>query len=91
MIVRSALLVLLCWVLSHLSTVKVICQLSSCDWWRKTSCVRLCIISGTSRHLSKNTDILLASWIASSHERMKVFGGIRTHRGEGQMTLSQVL
>jgi hypothetical protein len=38
-------------------------------WWRKISGALLCIISGTEGHLNITTDVPLASWIASSHER----------------------
>ena len=37
-------------------------------WWRKTL-GSLYIISGTSGHLSRTTDILLAIWTTSSYER----------------------
>jgi hypothetical protein len=40
-------------------------------WWRKTSGGLLYIISGRNRHLSKTTDVLLASWITSLYERIQ--------------------
>ena len=41
-------------------------------WCRKTSCASLCIISGTSGHLSRPTDVSYASTsIASLHKRIQ--------------------
>jgi hypothetical protein len=40
-------------------------------WCRKISGALPCIISGTNGHLSRTTDVPLASWIASSHERIQ--------------------
>jgi hypothetical protein len=40
-------------------------------WWRKTPGAPPGIISGTSGHLGRTTDIPLASWMASSHERFR--------------------
>ena len=40
-------------------------------WWRKTLGGPMCIISGTSRHLSKTTNVSKAGWIASEHERIE--------------------
>jgi hypothetical protein len=50
--------------ISHMTTFQLY-------WWRKTSGALPCIISGTNGHLSRTTDVLLASWIASSHERIQ--------------------
>ena len=44
-------------------------------WWRKISGAPLCIISGTSRHPSRTTDVPQARCIASSHERIQSLMG----------------
>jgi hypothetical protein len=54
----------LAWFYRHTFTGnRVIFQLY---WWRKTSGALLCIIWGTSRHLSRTTNVP-ATWRASSH------------------------
>jgi hypothetical protein len=41
------------------------------NWLEKTSGAFQCLISGTNRHLRRNTEVLYASWIVFSHERIQ--------------------
>ena len=69
------------------STLKGFMAIFQLHWWRTTSAAPPCIISGTSGHLSRTTEVPWARKIDSSHE--KVPGGVRTHSGEGQVNSSQ--
>ena len=80
--------ILFSWVLRRANTVKVILQLLQLSLVEKTSGAPLRIISGTSWHPRRATNVSLANWVASSHERIKSLVEFQARNSEGQMIQS---